>query len=50
LDPGRPGEVIVDKPIETEGLNQSDTTELRNQVHEVIAGRVRASGGKVRGD
>lgn len=42
--------VIIDKPIETDGLAHSDTTELRNQAHEVIAGRVRAMGGKVRGD
>ncbi len=39
--------VILDKPIETEGLNHSNTGELRDQVREVIADRVNAMGGVV---
>jgi 1-acyl-sn-glycerol-3-phosphate acyltransferase len=39
--------VILDKPIETEGMDHSDTSELRDQVHEVISGRVAAMGGEV---
>lgn len=39
--------VIIDKPIETEGLSTSDTGELRDQVREVIAGRVASMGGAV---
>lgn len=41
--------VILDKPIETEGLSHSDTGELRDQVREVISGRVAALGGAVGG-
>lgn len=39
--------VVIDKPIETEGLNSSDTGELRGEVREIIAGRVAAMGGDV---
>jgi 1-acyl-sn-glycerol-3-phosphate acyltransferase len=39
--------VILDKPVETEGMTASDTGELRDQVREVIAGRVEALGGAV---
>jgi 1-acyl-sn-glycerol-3-phosphate acyltransferase len=39
--------VIIDKPIETEGLSASDTGELRDQVREVIAARVSAMGGEI---
>jgi hypothetical protein len=39
--------VVIDKPIETEGLNGADTGALRDQVREVIAGRVEAMGGAV---
>ena len=39
--------VILDKPVETEGMTTSDTGDLRNQVREVIAGRVEALGGAV---
>jgi 1-acyl-sn-glycerol-3-phosphate acyltransferase len=42
-------QVMVDKPIETEGLGPSDTADLRDQVQELIAGRVTAMGGAVRG-
>jgi 1-acyl-sn-glycerol-3-phosphate acyltransferase len=51
--PGRPLirggaiKVVLDKPIETEGLTHSDTGELRDQVREVISGRVAAMGGDV---
>jgi 1-acyl-sn-glycerol-3-phosphate acyltransferase len=39
--------VVLDKPIETEGLTTSDTGDLRDQVREVIAGRVESMGGAV---
>jgi 1-acyl-sn-glycerol-3-phosphate acyltransferase len=39
--------VVLDKPIETEGLTTSDTGDLRDQVREVIAGRVETLGGAV---
>ena len=39
--------VVLDKPVETEGMTTSDTGDLRNQVREVIAGRVEAMGGAV---
>ena len=41
--------VVLDKPIETEGLSHSDTGDLRDQVREVIAGRVTEMGGAVAG-
>jgi 1-acyl-sn-glycerol-3-phosphate acyltransferase len=41
--------VVVDKPIETDGLTTSDTGDLRDQVREVIAGRVASMGGAVGG-
>jgi 1-acyl-sn-glycerol-3-phosphate acyltransferase len=41
--------VMLDKPIETEGLTTSDTGELRDQVREVIAARVASMGGAVGG-
>jgi 1-acyl-sn-glycerol-3-phosphate acyltransferase len=39
--------VVLDKPVETEGMTTSETGDLRNQVREVIAGRVEAMGGAV---
>ena len=39
--------VVLDKPVETEGMSASDTGDLRDQVREVIAGRVEALGGAV---
>ena len=39
--------VVLDKPVETEGMTSSDTGDLRDQVREVIAGRVEAMGGAV---
>jgi 1-acyl-sn-glycerol-3-phosphate acyltransferase len=39
--------VVLDKPIETDGMSTSDTGDLRDQVREVIAGRVEAMGGAV---
>jgi len=39
--------VIIDKPIETEGLNPSGTGDLRDQAREVISGRVAEMGGRV---
>jgi len=41
--------VVLDKPIETEGLKHSDTGDLRDQVREVIAGRVTDMGGAIGG-
>jgi 1-acyl-sn-glycerol-3-phosphate acyltransferase len=41
--------VILDKPIETEGLSHSDTGDLRDQVREVISTRVLEMGGAVSG-
>ncbi len=38
--------IVIDKPVETEGLNGADTGELRDQVREIIADRVAAMGGK----
>jgi 1-acyl-sn-glycerol-3-phosphate acyltransferase len=37
--------VVLDKAIETEGLSHSDTGDLRDQVREVISGRVSEMGG-----
>ena len=39
--------VVLDKPIETDGMSTPDTGDLRDQVREVIAGRVEAMGGAV---
>jgi 1-acyl-sn-glycerol-3-phosphate acyltransferase len=39
--------VVLDKPIETDGMATSDTGDLRDQVREVIAGRVETLGGAV---
>jgi 1-acyl-sn-glycerol-3-phosphate acyltransferase len=39
--------VVLDKPIETEGLTPSDTGDLRDQVRQVISGRVTEMGGRV---
>ena len=39
--------VVLDKPVETEGMTTSDTGYLRDQVREVIAGRVETLGGAV---
>lgn len=39
--------VVLDKPVETEGMTTPDTGDLRDQVREVIAGRVEALGGSV---
>jgi 1-acyl-sn-glycerol-3-phosphate acyltransferase len=38
---------VIDKPIETEGMSNADTGDLRDQVREIIAGRVEAMGGAV---
>ncbi|HLF61760.1 MAG TPA: lysophospholipid acyltransferase family protein [Acidimicrobiia bacterium] len=39
--------VVIDPAIETTGMTQADGNELRDQVRDVIAGRVSAMGGKV---
>jgi 1-acyl-sn-glycerol-3-phosphate acyltransferase len=39
--------VVIDPAIETAGMTQADGNELRDQVREVIAGRVSEMGGKV---
>lgn len=44
---GGPVKAIVDPPIETAGMNHSDTGVLRDQVFELISGRVRDMGGQV---
>jgi 1-acyl-sn-glycerol-3-phosphate acyltransferase len=41
--------VVIDKPIETEGMTNADTGDLRDQTREIIAGRVEAMGGAVAG-
>ncbi|HSO48980.1 MAG TPA: lysophospholipid acyltransferase family protein, partial [Acidimicrobiia bacterium] len=41
--------VVLDKAIETEGLSHSDTGDLRDQVRDVISGRVSEMGGVVSG-
>jgi hypothetical protein len=38
---------VIDKPIETEGMSSVDTGDLRDQVREIIGGRVEAMGGAV---
>lgn len=40
-------QVIVDPPISTEGMDHSDTGELRDRVYELIAKRVTDMGGQV---
>lgn len=44
---GGPVRVVVDPPIETEGMDHSDTGELRDRVYDVISKRVLESGGQV---
>jgi hypothetical protein len=39
--------VIIDAPIATAGMTSADTTSLRNDVYDTIAGRVREMGGAV---
>lgn len=39
--------VVIDEPIPTEGLAQSDVADLRDRVQALIASRVTAMGGKV---
>ncbi len=44
---GGPIEVVIDAPIETQGMTQADTGELRDQVRRIIAGRVSDLGGQI---
>ncbi len=44
---GGPITVIIDAPIETEGMTAADTGTLRDRTYEIIAGRVREMGGRV---
>jgi len=44
---GGPIRIVIDPPIETAGLDHSDTGDLRDQVYKIIAGRVTAMGGEV---
>jgi len=44
---GGPIEVVIDPPIETDEMTQADTGALRDQVREIIAGRVSDLGGEV---
>jgi 1-acyl-sn-glycerol-3-phosphate acyltransferase len=39
--------VMIDKPVETDGMTSADTGELRDQVREIIGGRVEEMGGAV---
>jgi 1-acyl-sn-glycerol-3-phosphate acyltransferase len=39
--------VVIDPAIETSGLTQADGNELRDQVRDVIAGKLAAMGGRV---
>lgn len=53
MPPGTPwvhgggAKVVIDAPIETEGLAHADVGPLRDQVREIIAGRVSEMGGRV---
>jgi 1-acyl-sn-glycerol-3-phosphate acyltransferase len=44
---GGPVTVVIDPPIETEGMTPADTGALRDRTYELIAGRVRELGGPV---
>ncbi len=44
---GGPAKVVIGQAIETEGLTQADAGDLRDQVREIIAGRVSEMGGPV---
>lgn len=44
---GGPVTAVIDPPIPTEGMTQSDADSLRDQVYDVISGRVRESGGRI---
>ena len=44
---GGPVEVVIDPPIETEGMTQADTGALRDQAREIIAGHVSDFGGEI---
>lgn len=52
--PGRPWfrggkiEVVIDPPLPTAQLGRADATHLRDEVYEIISGRVREMGGRVR--
>jgi 1-acyl-sn-glycerol-3-phosphate acyltransferase len=39
--------VVIDKSMETDGMNSADTGNLRDQVREIIGGRVEEMGGAV---
>jgi 1-acyl-sn-glycerol-3-phosphate acyltransferase len=39
--------VVIDKSMETDGMNSADTGDLRDQVREIIGGRVEEMGGAV---
>lgn len=44
---GGPAKVVIDRPIETQGLSHADVGELRDQVREIIADRVAEMGGQI---
>lgn len=44
---GGPVTAVIDPPIPTAGLSSADADRLRNQVYNLIAGRVTARGGRV---
>ncbi len=44
---GGPVKVVIDAPIETEGMTPADTGSLRDRTYEIISERVREMGGKV---
>ena len=45
---GGPVKVVIDPVIETEGLEHADTGKLRDEVYQLISGRVIEMGGSVR--
>lgn len=44
---GGPIKAVIDAPVDTRGMDHSNTGALRDQVYDLIAGRVREMGGQV---
>jgi 1-acyl-sn-glycerol-3-phosphate acyltransferase len=44
---GGPIQIVIDPPIDTKGLDHSDTGKLRDQVYEIISANVISMGGEV---
>ena len=47
---GGPIQIVIDPPIDTRGLDHSDTGRLRDQVYDIISANVISMGGKVVSD